>query len=163
MLHSFPPIAEATMKVVIAPLKAQQPHSWAFGCVAKKTREEAIMAQLTLNHRVRECNMSSAMQPYDVTNAFPSARRAKVSEACTGHPSYIHDRFLQDHHKLAGSVMDVDGDKLCFVPGHGILPGSSAAPDMFNFTFWNSTIAPWISECRAVKWIATPPEFRAFP
>ena len=150
MLHSFPPIAKATMKVVIAPLGAQHPPTWAFGCVAKKTREEAIMSQLILGHRVRECDLSSAMKLYDITNAFPSASRAKVSEACTRHPSYIHDKFLQDHHRLACSVMNIDGDKMCFVPGSGILAGSSAASDMFNRTFWNSTITPWIGECRDI-------------
>ena len=113
----------------------EAPPAWKHGCIARRRWEAAMMIQMNMSWRLRQCGVHAISRFHDATNAFWSLKHDDLEERLA--PPFTSDELAHElttqrsryaavrvYEKAAEGHTDV-------LLGSGVMPGDHAGPKFF--------------------------------
>ena len=111
--------------------KSQAARDYASGYVRHRSREEAILQQCCLGHRLRKAGVGHATLYKDVANAFYSPLHHQLDMAIEKTMQWPDQALLKQQHKAACIYLQAADGPVLLSGGSGALQGDSIASDLF--------------------------------
>ena len=111
--------------------RPQSARGYAAGYAKNKSREEAIMQQLCLGHRLRSAGVGHATFYKDIANAFYSPGHPRLDVAIEQTMAEDDKQLLRQRHRAASIHIQAADGNILLETGSGALQGDSFASDLF--------------------------------
>ena len=113
------------------PTSAGAARDYAAGYAEHRSREEAILHQLCLGHRLHKAKVGCATFLKDVANSFYGPEHVHL-DAAVGHATRPCDKqLLKQRHRAASIHIQAADGEVLLAAGSGALQGDSIASDLF--------------------------------
>lgn len=139
---AYPQLPEFFVRVLLDQQSTGALPTHAFGCIAGRSREEAILLQLLVGWRLKHAGLLHQKNLHDINNVFGSVSFDNIKELFEPLDNTDYLLFIQ-HFVNCVFVMNIDGEDTAFKPGTGVFPGGSIAAQVFCYCFWDK-LTPWI-------------------
>lgn len=153
IVHNACPFFKAFYKGKLRRAQDHSPQRWPtyfFGFLPRRSREDAMGATRCMHYRMEAHKMPSVALLYDLSNAFGSAKQARLAEVC---PDIAPPGDVVLFRQCIINVFcSIGGTDLEYIPRDGAPQGTSEAPITFLRVFkdtiarWNKMVYPYIRE-----------------
>lgn len=129
LFHCMSPISRAFRSMLVNG-STNIPLPLTFQCerFRHRCREETILSQNIIGHKVSQNHLLTALSCYDVTNDFPSLVWNAVTASLSAVQPFLNKKFLTQHVGNVKCVLDTPDGSLSLQPRAGVFLGSTISP-----------------------------------